>query len=186
VTSLSAISDTHRAGASMTPGAQRSRERSRRAVRLSASLSSFFSGPRTARGQRPIDDGLVVERPSLGGPLSRAMIARRFAGRVTRRLSPTEETRHGFVRPTGNGQSGILSARDRAGFYIAGADIMVHMWVNTVTGCGLPRQEINGPRFGPPVDRPLVLVPPGWTGLLARQPDRERVCMPYTRVCTDP
>lgn len=30
---------------------------------------------------------------------------------------------------------------------------MVHMWVNTVTGCGLPREEINGPRFGPPVDR---------------------------------
>jgi len=56
---------------------------------------------------------------------------------------------------------------------------MVHMWVNTVTGCGLPRQEINGPRFGPPVDRPmpLALVPPGWTGPLARQPDRERVCM---------
>ena len=31
---------------------------------------------------------------------------------------------------------------------------MVHMWVNTVTGCGLPRKEINGLRFGPPVDRP--------------------------------
>lgn len=27
---------------------------------------------------------------------------------------------------------------------------MVHMWVNTVTGCGLPREEINGLRFGPP------------------------------------
>lgn len=31
---------------------------------------------------------------------------------------------------------------------------MVHMWVNTVTGCGLPRKEINGLRFGPPVNRP--------------------------------
>lgn len=30
---------------------------------------------------------------------------------------------------------------------------MVHMWVNTVTGCGLPRKEINGLRFGPLVDR---------------------------------
>lgn len=30
---------------------------------------------------------------------------------------------------------------------------MVHMWVNTVTGCGLPREEINGLRFGPPVDQ---------------------------------
>lgn len=29
---------------------------------------------------------------------------------------------------------------------------MVHMWVNTVTGCGLPREEINGLRFGPLVD----------------------------------
>lgn len=26
---------------------------------------------------------------------------------------------------------------------------MVHMWVNTVTGCGLPRKEINGLWFGP-------------------------------------
>ena len=29
---------------------------------------------------------------------------------------------------------------------------MVHMWVNTVTGCGLPREEINGLRFGPLLD----------------------------------
>lgn len=33
---------------------------------------------------------------------------------------------------------------------------MVHMWVNTVTGCGLPRKEINGLRFGPLVDRRSV------------------------------
>ena len=25
---------------------------------------------------------------------------------------------------------------------------MLHMWVNTVTGCGLPDQEINGLRVG--------------------------------------
>lgn len=46
---------------------------------------------------------------------------------------------------------------------------MVHMWVNTVTGCGLPREEINGPRFGPPGGpgrRPLVLVPQAGPGCL--------------------
>lgn len=64
---------------------------------------------------------------------------------------------------TGNGGLGIRSVpvrRDavRRGFYIAEADIMVHMWVNTVTGCGLPREEINGLRFGPPVDRAMPLV----------------------------
>lgn len=74
-----------------------------------------------------------------------------------------------FLRaPAGNGELGIRGepAWRGSGFYIAEADIMVHMWVNTVTGCGLPREEINGLRFGPLVDRatPLVLVPRAGTG----------------------
>jgi len=56
---------------------------------------------------------------------------------------------------------------------------MVHMWVNTVTGCGLPREEINGSRFGPPVNRAdAVAIGIGHPGL-----DRA-ACRGRVGVCT--
>lgn len=69
--------------------------------------------------------------------------------RSSRRISSRDDRKRRVRNSRRNGARGTK----RSGFYIVGADIMVHMWVNTVTGCGLPREEINGPRFGPPVDR---------------------------------
>lgn len=111
--------------------------------------SSKFNYPNSRVALKSVDERETTS--------SRFRVARPLVSALGHLDRPPRYTYSGIL-PNGRKRRVGNSLRNRpcVGLYIAEADIMVHMWVNTVTGCGLPRKEINGLRFGPLVDRRSV------------------------------